>query len=418
MFDIWQEIFSTIRKNKLRTFLTGFSVAWGIFMLILLLASGNGLKNGVMSNFGNQAKNSITLYPGYTSMPYQGMPKNRRTKFDQSDVEYLQREYPNISNFSATIERYGTIISFGKEYGSNGLCGVLPAFAQIENVEVKAGNGRFINDADIRDFRKVMVMHRKTADILFRSDDPLGKYVIADKVAYQVIGIYEDENMNQSPSVYIPLSTIQRIYNPEEGYGDFRFTIEDLKSEKENDVFEQEIRQSMGMKHMFDAQDNRALFIWNRLKDYVQAMGIFNGINLFVWIIGIGTLIAGIVGVSNIMLITVKERTREFGIRKSLGATPLSILKLVIFEAIVITGFFGYVGMVAGIGLTELINYVMLQSAQGGGAQEMSVFKNPTVELPVVLTATLILILAGILAGYFPARKAVSIKPIEALKYE
>lgn len=418
MFDIWQEIFSTIRKNKLRTFLTGFSVAWGIFMLILLLAAGNGLKNGVMSNFGNRSKNSVAMYPGYSSMPYRGISKNRRTKFEQSDVEMLRREFPNITSFSATIDRYGTIISFGKEYSKNGLRGVAPDFAKIENVEVKEGNGRFINDADMLDFRKVMVMHRKTADILFRKENPLGKYVVADKVVYQIVGIYEDENTNQSPRVFVPFSTANKIYNPAEGYGDFRFTVDGLNNEEENEVFEQSIRQKMGIKHTFDPKDDRAMYIWNRLKDYVQAMGIFNGINLFVWIIGIGTLIAGIVGVSNIMLITVKERTREFGIRKSLGATPLSILKLVVFEAILITGFFGYLGMVAGVGLTELINYAMQQGAQGAGEEEMSIFKNPTVDLGVVMTATLILILAGILAGYFPARKAVSIKPIEALRYE
>lgn len=413
MFDIWQEIFGTIRKNKLRTFLTGFSMAWGIFMLILLLGAGNGLKNGVSENFGSSAKNVIYLWPGRTSMPYKGLQKGRRTKFDVTDESYLKREFQNISRFSSSISRWNTTISYGKEYGNNSLRGVKPDYAGIENIEVKAGDGRFINETDMKESRKVIVMHRKTAKGLFREVEPLGKYVVVDKVAYQVIGIYEDDNMNQLPDVYVPLTTAQRIYNPEEGYDELAFMVEGLNTTEQNDEFDQEMRNKMALKHAFDVQDRRAMWVWNKLKNYMQTMGILNGINLFVWVIGIGTLIAGVVGVSNIMLITVKERTKEFGIRKALGATPWAILKLIILEALLITGFFGYIGMVAGIGLTELINKAM---DSGGG--EMGMFKNPTVDLSVVFAATLVLIIAGILAGYFPARKAVHIKPIEALRYE
>ena len=415
MFDIWHEIFSTIRKNKLRTFLTGFSMAWGIFMLILLLGAGNGLKNGVTSNFGNSSKNSVYLWPGRTSLPYKGLQKGHRIKFDASDEEYLKREFPFISHFSAEISRWNTTISYGREYGNNTAKGIMPDYAEIENIVVKAGEGRFINDADIREARKVIVIHRKTADGLFRGEQPLGKYVVMDKVAYQVIGIYEDENTNQLPDVFIPLTTAQRIYNPEEGYSSLAFMVDGLSTTSENEMFDTEMRAKMGLKHSFAVEDRPAMWVWNRLKNYMQTMGIFNGISLFIWVIGIGTLIAGVVGVSNIMLITVKERTKEFGIRKSLGATPFSILKLIVLEALVITGFFGYIGMVAGIGLTELINKAL---AGSGGNGEMNVFKNPTVDLPIVIAATVVLILAGILAGYFPAKKAVSIKPIEALRYE
>lgn len=413
MFDIWREIFSTIKKNKLRTFLTGFSMAWGIFMLILLLGAGNGLKNGVSSNFGNSAKNSVRLWPGRTSLPYEGWQKGRQIKFDATDEAYLKREFPNISAYSSSIERWNSVISYGKEYGTNALMGISPDYRRIQNIEVKAGKGRFINEVDMREARKVIVIHQKTADGLFRGEEPLGKYVVVDKVAYQVIGVYEDENMNQLPEVLIPLTTAQRIYNPESGYDMIAFLVEDLKTNEANEEFDQSMRSRMAAKHSFDVKDRRAMWVWNKLKNYMQTMGIFNGINLFVWVIGIGTLIAGVVGVSNIMLITVKERTKEFGIRKSLGATPFSILKLILLEALLITGFFGYIGMVVGVGLTEMVNKVLEE-----GSSDMSVFKNPTVDISIVLAATFVLIVSGLLAGYFPAKKAVSIKPIEALRYE
>lgn len=416
MFDIWQEIFSTIRKNKLRTFLTGFSVAWGIFMLIILLGSGNGLKNGVMSNFGGRAKNSVNIWPGRTSIPYDGLQKGRRIKLEKKDMAMLSRKYANVSNVSANLNQWNATITYGQEYVNNTIRGATPGYAHVKNIEVKASDGRYINEADMREARKVMVIHRKTADLLFKKQNPLGEYVTTNNIAYQIVGIYEDENTEQTPDVFIPLSTAEHIYNTDNGYNEMAFTVDGLTTEKANDEFEKDLRTQLGALNRFSPEDNQAIPMWNLAKNYVQAMGIFNGIDLFVWIIGIGTLIAGIVGVSNIMLITVKERTREFGIRKALGATPLSILKLIILEAIVITGFFGYIGMIAGVGLTELLNYFI--SMNGESPDGMSVFKNPTVDLKIVIMATIVLILAGILAGYFPAKKAVKIRPIEALRYE
>ncbi|MDL2330429.1 ABC transporter permease [Odoribacter sp. OttesenSCG-928-A06] len=413
MFDIWQEIFSTIRKNKLRTFLTGFSMAWGIFILIILLGAGNGLKNGVMQNFGHSAKNAVFMWPGQTSIPYKGLQKGRVVKLDDTDEVYLKREFPSIYGYSASLYVWGTQISYGKEYSKNTLGGVVPAHVEMEDVRVKPEEGRFINEYDVLQARKVIVLHRKTVASLFRDEPPLGKYVVVDKIAYQVIGIYEDENMEQLPTIYIPQTTARRIYNPSRGYDRVSFLLADHNTEAKHDAFEANLRAKMGAKHFFHAHDIKALWVWNKLRNYIQTLGIFNGITLFVWIIGIGTLIAGVVGVSNIMLITVKERTKEFGIRKALGASPFSILKLIVLEALMITAFFGYIGMVAGIGVTELANKILSENVG-----EMSSFVNPTVELSVVFTATFVLIISGVLAGYFPAKKAVKIKPIEALRYE
>lgn len=252
MFDIWQEIFSTIRKNKLRTFLTGFSMAWGIFMLILLLGAGNGLKNGVSVSFGNAAKNSVYIWPGQTSMPYKGLQKGRLIKFDETEKGYLKREFPFISYFSASIIHWNPVISYGKEYGNNTVRGVEPDFAEIDNVVVEAGNGRFINEVDMQQARKVIVIHKKTAKGLFREEAALGKYLVVDGVAYQVIGIYEGEDRDQLPDVYVPLSTAQRIYNPAEGYRNINFMVEGLSTTEENEAFDTELRAKLGQKHTFD----------------------------------------------------------------------------------------------------------------------------------------------------------------------
>lgn len=417
MFGIWEEIFATIRKNKLRTFLTGFSVSWGIFMLIILLGSGNGLKNAVLENFKGRARNSMKLWSGYTGMPYKGFPKGREVKFGKNDLPNLKREFSNIGAVSATVYQSVTL-SYGKEYISSTLYGVAPELTDIEDINIRQGDGRFINDLDMHELRKVIVIHKTTARILFgERANPLGKYLIANKMPYKIIGIYNDDNTYQSPRAYIPLSTADKLYNPRWGYGDLSFTVEGLDTEQANMDFEKELRKRMGIFHNFDPSDIQAVYVWNRLEDYMQSIRIFNGISLFVWIIGIGTLIAGVVGVGNIMLISIKERTKEIGIRKTLGASPWSVLKLVVLEAIVITTLFGYIGMIAGVGATELANYFVNQNIIDSGGENM-MFRNPTVEVSIVFSATAVLIIAGVLAGYFPARKAVSIKPIEALRYE
>ena len=418
-FDNFREIWSTVKKNKLRTFLTGFSVAWGIFMLIILLGAGNGLRNGVLYNFKNMSANKVSVWPGYTTMPYKGMSTNRNIKFKDEDLEAIKLTYPEVEEVSAVVYHSDTL-SFGEEYGNYSLRGVFPAHAVIDNIQMPEGNGRFINNVDLKGKRKVIVISPRMKEVLFHSSDPLGKYVNAGNIAYQVVGVYKDEgNSNDSPA-YIPFSTGQTLYNSSYGLGQISFTLKGLKTKEDNEAFETRFRELMGKRHRFDPADKGALYMWNTAEDFIMLNGMMNGITFFLWIIGIGTLTAGIVGVSNIMLITVRERTREFGIRKAIGATPFSILKLVIIESILITAIFGYIGMVLGIGVTEAINYVMQMMNVGNSASEdnMTVFRDPTVSLGIALAATGLLVLAGVLAGYFPARKAVKVTAIEAMREE
>lgn len=417
-FDNWLEIFHTIKKNKLRTFLTGFSIAWGIFMLIILLASGNGLKNGVSSNFESRATNSMEVWGGWTSMPYEGISDNRRIRLDNKDFSLVKdkKRIPEIVNASASIST-DLQANYENEFTNAEFQGVYPAHTKINGVKI-TGQGRFINDLDIKEKRKVAVINKRLNEILFKGKDPIGKIIIAKGLGFRVIGIYDGGDWGDEVKAYIPFSTAQQLFEGGWRVGSVSFTLEGLKTKEDNEVFEKELRAKFATLHRFNPEDQRALNIWNRLENYLETMGIFNGINLFVWVIGVFTLIAGVIGVSNIMLITVRERTREFGIRKALGATPASILKLILMESVFITTIFGYIGMVLGVGLSELINSAMESAAQNTGANESFLFKNPTVDINIAIGSTIILIVAGVIAGYFPARKAVKITAVEAMRTE
>lgn len=415
-FDSLREIGATINKNKLRTFLTGFSIAWGIFMLIVLLGAGNGLKNGITANFSSRAKNAVSVGTGYVSMPYKGLPVDRQVKFDNKDYDLLRNKIPEIDYVSAQIERRSTI-SFEKEYGSWGMNGVYPDAAYISNIDMSTGRGRFINQIDMDQRRKVIVINTEMEQVLFKGEDALGKYVTSDGIAFQVVGVYKDETGRTNVPSYVPFSTAQSLYGKGYNVDRLDFTVKGLNTMPENEAFIKRLREKLGALHNFDPEDKSAIWIWNTAEDAVQTEAIFGGITMFIWIVGIASLIAGIVGVGNIMLITVKERTREFGIRKAIGANPYSILKLVLLESIIITTSFGYIGMVFGVGLTELISEGMKMapaSADGGP----SIFKDPTVDLGIVLAATAVLIVSGVFAGYIPAKRAVSISPIEAMRSE
>lgn len=422
-FENTREIWSTIKKNKLRTFLTGFSVAWGIFMLIVLLGASNGLRNGIMHNFRNMSMNKVEVWARYTTMPYKGLPTNRRIQFTEKDYHAIGREHPEIELRSATVSRSDTI-SFGEEYVNGNLDAIFPDHAKINYVNVNAGNGRFINDLDIKGRRKVIVISPRMSEVLFRDVSPLGQYVKAGQTMYQVVGVYNDEDKSNNAPAYIPFSTGQLLYNKGYGINNLTFTLKGVVTEEENKAFEERFRASMGRRHQFDAADRNAIGMWNTANQFRMMNGMMNGISFFIWIVGIGTLMAGIVGVSNIMLITVRERTREFGIRKAIGAKPSSILSLIIFESIMVTAVFGYIGMLGGITLTEAINYGMEMAQAAAPAagvnpgENTSVFRNPTVSLGISLSATLLIVIAGVLAGYFPARKAVKVSAVEAMRHE
>ena len=421
-FENTREIWSTIKKNKLRTFLTGFSVAWGIFMLIVLLGASNGLRNGIMHNFRNMSMNKVEVWGRYTTMPYQGLPTNRRVQLTEEDYEAIAREHPEIVLRSATVSRSDTI-SYGEEYVNGNLNAVFPDHAHINYVNVNAGNGRFVNDLDIKSRRKIIVISPRMAEVLFREVSPLGQYVKVGSTMYQVVGVYNDEDKSNNAPAYIPFSTGQLLYNKGYGINELTFTLKGIVTEEENKAFEDRFRASMGRRHQFDPTDRNAIGMWNTANQFRMLNGMMNGITFFIWIVGIGTLMAGIVGGSNIMLITVRERTREFGIRKAIGAKPSSILSLIIFESIMVTAVFGYVGMLGGIALTEAINYGMEMAQATAQASDVpgentSVFRNPTVSLSISVFATMLIVGAGVLAGYFPARKAVKVSAVEAMRHE
>lgn len=417
MFDIWQEIYSTIKRNKLRTFLTGFAVAWGIFMLIVLLGAGNGLIHAFEQSSSERAMNSIKIYCGWTTKSYDGLKEGRYVRLDNKDLDATERYFPdNVITAGATVWQGNSNVSFGTEYVNISLAGVFPHHTEVE--AVKLFKGRFINEIDIRERRKVIILHKKTAEILFDKShtEPIGQFVNAGSVVYQVVGLYNDRGDSGDSPAFLPFTTVQTIYNRGDKLDNIVMTTKNLESEAANNVFEEKYRKVLAAHHRFDPTDHSAIWIWNRFTNYLQQQKGMNILRTAIWIIGIFTLLSGIVGVSNIMLITVKERTREFGIRKALGAKPLSILWLIIVESVTITTLFGYVGMVAGIGATEWMNNAFGNQTMDAGMFSETVFLNPTVDIQIAIQATLTLIIAGTLAGLFPARKAVSIRPIEALR--
>ena len=419
MLDLWQEIFATIRRNKLRTLLTGFAVAWGIFMLIVLLGAGNGLIHAFEENASQQALNVVQVMPGSTTLPYAGFQEGREITLENKDLETTQRAFAeNVIRTGAVINHSGVNISYGGEYVSLSLTGVFPDYTEVERIATV--EGRFINEIDLREKRKSISLHRKSADILFGKAhvDPIGQYVNAGGLAYQVVGLYDDRGDQEPSEAFVPFTTLQAIYGRGEKVDNVIFTIRGLDTEAKNEAFEADYRRAIASNHTFDPVDDGAIWIWNRFSSFLTIQEAMSILRIAIWVIGIFTLLSGVVGVSNIMLITVRERTHEFGIRKAIGAKPRSILWLIIAESITITTLFGYVGMLAGIGATEWMSvYFGSQTMEFGGFQQTT-FSDPTVDVAIALEATLTLIVAGTLAGLFPARKAAMIRPIEALNQQ
>ena len=412
MFEIdkWQEIYSTIQKNKLRTFLTGFSVAWGIFMLILLLGSGSGLENGVKEQFKGGATNGVWVSSGQTSLKYKGLKTGRQIQFTNEDYKAVKTNVDGYDRISARLFLGNKLISYKDEYGSFFLSPCHPDYGVIKEIDMI--QGRFLNNIDINEFRKVAVIGEKVKSTLFKGTDTiaLGKYIKINGVLFQTVGVFRDYSRNddEQKRVYIPISTAQRVFQGENVINQISFTTGDASAD-EADLMIKRTKAVLAKMHTFDIEDNRAINIWNKNEEVRKFKALFAGIRMFIWIIGIGTIIAGIVGVSNIMMIVVKERTKEIGIRKSLGATPWSIVALIMQEAVVITSFAGYIGLVLGVGLLELISKNMPPS---------KFFRNPEADFSVAVMATVLLIFAGAIAGFFPAMKAAQVNPVEALRDE
>ncbi|HDO28220.1 MAG TPA: ABC transporter permease [Bacteroidetes bacterium] len=411
MFDIdkWQEILSTISKNKLRTILTGFSVAWGIFMLIILLGSGTGLQNGVENQFADDAVNSLWVYSNQTSMPYKGYNAGRRIQLKNEDYERTKRTIKQADHISGRLYvSSANTTSYKNNFGTYSIRAVNPGHRFIENTIIT--KGRYINDLDIQNYDKVAVIGNIVKDDLFKNgEEPIGQYIKIGNIPFKVVGVFNDKGgEGEMRIIYLPITTAQRVFNGSNNINQLMFTVGNASVEESKKIAEQ-VRTEMAQYHHFDPKDQRAVRVNNNLEEYMKVQNLFTGIRVFIWIVGIGTIIAGIVGVSNIMMIVVKERTKEIGIRKAMGATPLSIVGLIMLESVVITSLAGYIGLVLGVGLLELIKANIPPS---------DFFMNPEANIYVALTAMGLLIFAGTLAGFIPARKAAAIKPIEALRDE
>ncbi len=409
MFDLdkWQEIFDTINKNKLRTFLTAFSVAWGIFILIILLGSGRGLRNGAEYQFMSDAINSIWINGGTTGLPYKGLQPGRDIRLTNEDYLMLRDRLKGIEKITATAEgRQQRVLSYGKEHAGFTVRSCHADHNYLENV--KMISGRFINNIDIAQCRKVCTIGIPVRDALFKKEDPIGKFIDAEGISYKVVGVFYDQGRGDLDRIYIPVSTAQRAYNSQNRLGVIWFSTGNATLAQSSRMVE-EARALLAAKHNFDINDTKAINIRNNTEDYIRIMSMLDGIKWFVAIIGVGTLFAGIIGVSNIMMIVVKERTKEIGIRKAIGATPGSVISLIVQESIFITSLAGFTGLFTGVALLAAAQKWMPPS---------DFFRNPEVNINIAIYATLLLVLAGALAGFVPALRAAKIEPVEALRDE
>jgi putative ABC transport system permease protein len=416
MHDILTEIWQTARRNKLRTTLTGFAVAWGIFMIIVLLGAGNGLINATMKMNSDYLTSSMEVDGGRTSQPYKGMKEGRYIQLNTKDMEATETEFTkNIDEVGACYYT-SAMVTNGENYKSIQIAGVYPVHTEIVKTHIICG--RFINDIDVKEQRKVLVLADSHAKELEPKDYKtlLGKFVKVGNLQFKVVGIYKGRNEGWG-NAYSSYSTIKGIYGANTpSIGSIEFTFHGLNTEKANDDFEKDYRRRLNGMHQAHPDDKRAIWIWN---NYTQSLQMNDGIAIihtFLWVIGLFTLLSGIVGVSNIMLITVKERTHEFGIRKAIGAKPWSILRLIITESVIITTIFGYLGMLFGIFANEYMDATLGHEVTDLGVEKITLFVNPTVGLDVCIEATMVMVIAGTIAGLIPAYKASRIRPIEALR--
>lgn len=415
--ELLSEIWATARRNKLRTALTGFSVAWGIFMIIFLLGAGNGLINAQIEQSNRFLASSMMVFPGQTSKPYKGMKEGRAIKLLDRDVMMTERTFSNYAeDVGGTLSQPGVNISHEDKYVSKQtLGGRTPTDRKINKREILTG--RFVNDIDINERRKVIVLTETQAKELSRDYTSLvGRRVRVDQLSFLVIGILKDDKMEQNNTAIIPYSTLKTIYAKGDNAGEIQFVLKNMTSGEQSEQFEKDYRAKLNTQHDAAPDDESAVFIWNRYLDNIQMAEGISIIQKALWIIGLFTLLSGIVGVSNIMLITVKERTREFGIRKAIGAKPWNILRLILAESIITTAIFGYIGMLCGVLANEYMDMTIGQKTIDTGLFQATMFLNPTVGIDVCVQATMVIIIAGTIAGLIPALKAARVRPIEALR--
>ena len=407
MFDLdkWNEIMETLSKNKLRTFLTGFSVFWGIFMLVILLGAGNGLKNGIKNAFNDDAVNSIWIRGGRTNLAFKGLKPGRLINLKNSDFDNISG-MPESEYSTARYNIWNSTANYGSEGGTFHVRSVHSDHMYLENTIIT--EGRFINLNDLKEFRKVTVIGKGVIEQVYKEINPIGTYLNINGIPFKVVGTFRDEgNEREEQYIYLPITTGQRVFSGQDFVNNIMITTGDLKLDKTTELAE-EIKNNLAVSHNFDPKDKRAVRVRNHNEDFQEIMNVITGMKLFIMVIGAGTIIAGIVGVSNIMTIVVKERTKEIGVRKALGATPISIINMVLQESVFITSFAGYFGLLAGVAILELV----------GPNLKSDFFVKPEVDVNIAIGTTLVLVFAGALAGFFPARRAAKIKPVVALRDE
>jgi putative ABC transport system permease protein len=406
--DTWQEILDTVRSNRLRSFLTGFSVAWGIFMLIVLLGSGEGLSHGIENEFRDDAINSIWVYPGQTSVPYRGLGPGRRIQFTNDDHQEIEERIDGVEHITSRYYVSGSMrVRYRDKVSSFDVRAVHPDHRFLEKTIVT--EGRFLNDPDLREHRKVAVLGERVKQALFGEAPALGRNVELNGIAFKVVGIYTDVGgEGELEQIYLPISTAQRVFGGANRVAQIMLTTGEAPLERTAGMAEA-IEQRLAARHTFSPEDPRAVFVNNNNEEFQRFVSLMRAIRIFIWVVGIGTILAGVVGVSNIMLIAVRERTREIGVRKALGATPGSIVSMVMQESVLITGVAGYAGLVLGVATLETAAQLLPSE---------SFFRNPTVNLTVAVEATLLLVVAGAVAGFVPARRAAAVRPVQALRNE
>jgi len=416
MFDLerWQEIFETMSRHKLRTTLTAFGVFWGILMLVLLLAGGRGLENGVKYNFNDISHNSLFVWSEKTTLPYQGHKPGRSIQLTNEDTKALREEIPELGGVAPKSRLGGEFsVNRGTKNANFVIQGEETDVLKIETIRMT--KGRFLNELDVEEKKKVCVIGPRAQEVLFPGEDPVGQYIRIKGAFFKIVGAFKVNSSSggdreDAQCIFIPLSTLQQTYNQMNHLGWFGLLV---KPEYNMAIVEKKVKSLIARRHHVHPEDLAAIGSWNAGEEFNRFNNLFAAINIFVWFVGIGTIIAGIVGVSNIMLILVKERTKEIGIRKALGAKPSTIIMLIMQESITITALAGYIGLLTGILIIEGVNYGMNYFKI-----ESEFFKNPEIDIGIALAATGILILTGCLAGVIPARNAATVNPIEALRAE